>query len=393
MELLPSTSNIEQRPQLQGWQIGGALIVLALLYSLGFVIGGELGQIMLAGLQTVPFALLALLAYLGSYYAWAKVVTLLWLGGLIAGMGLVSFGLAAQALTVGPIQPGVFPEFVPGAALRIIAMVLGSGLAVCIAALGFIPAARRSLSRVLPLDPDSFVHMIALVSVVALTLLSFIPLVVLGEPLLLTIINQTNASGADLTGARDDAGLLRDTLYALIWLVPGTIIAVGYGVRRNLGEALQRLGLVRPSWRQLAVSLVLAVLLVLAVQLLSLGIEWLWPAMGWPRTDNEAFSELLAFAMSPIGAVVIGVTAGLGEELAVRGVLQPKLGILLSNLFFTALHAFQYNWDSLLIVFLLGTILGLIRQRTNTTTAAIVHGTYNFLLIMLAVLNIPGLSQ
>ncbi|MCX7861282.1 MAG: hypothetical protein N2385_14415 [Chloroflexus sp.] len=41
--------------------------------------------------------------------------------------------------------------------------------------------------------------------------------------------------------------------------------------------------------------------------------------------------------------MVIGVTAGLGEELGVRGVLQPRLGIWLSNLFFTSLHAFQYN--------------------------------------------------
>src|SRR4029453_17037116 len=97
---------------------------------------------------------------------------------------------------------------------------------------------------------------------------------------------------------------------------------------------------------------------------------------GWPQTDENAFGELLKFAMSPIGAAVIGITAGLGEELAVRGVLQPRMGILLSNLFFTALHAFQYNWDALLVVFFVGLVLGLIRKRTNTTTSAIVHGTY-----------------
>jgi len=81
---------------------------------------------------------------------------------------------------------------------------------------------------------------------------------------------------------------------------------------------------------------------------------------------------------------VIGITAGLGEELAVRGALQPRLGILLSNLFFTSLHALQYNWDSLLVVFVVGLICGLVRKRTNTSTSAIVHGVYNFTLIMLS---------
>jgi membrane protease YdiL (CAAX protease family) len=73
-------------------------------------------------------------------------------------------------------------------------------------------------------------------------------------------------------------------------------------------------------------------------------------------------------------------------------VLQPRLGILLSNLFFTAMHALQYHWDALLLVFVIGMALGLIRRRTNTTTSAIVHGTYDFLLIMAAVLGIPWFS-
>ena len=63
--------------------------------------------------------------------------------------------------------------------------------------------------------------------------------------------------------------------------------------------------------------------------------------------------------------------------------MQPRLGILLSNLLFTALHAWQYNWDGLLSVFLIGLVLGVIRKKTNTTTSAVVHGTYDFTLIML----------
>jgi membrane protease YdiL (CAAX protease family) len=86
-----------------------------------------------------------------------------------------------------------------------------------------------------------------------------------------------------------------------------------------------------------------------------------------------------------VGAVVIGLTAGLGEELGVRGVLQPRLGILMSNLFFTAMHGFQYQLEALISVFLLGLAFGVLRLRTNTTTSAIAHGTFDAIQIMLAV--------
>jgi len=155
-----------------------------------------------------------------------------------------------------------------------------------------------------------------------------------------------------------------------------------------LREALARLGLTRPTPRQALIGLGLALLLAGAVQVIGMGIEWLWGLMGWPMTDEEAFDQLFAFAINPAGAVVIGISAGLGEELAVRGVLQPRLGLWLSNLFFTSLHAFQYHWDALLIVFLVGVVCGLVRQRSSTSVAAIVHGGYNFTLIMLATLGV-----
>jgi membrane protease YdiL (CAAX protease family) len=55
-----------------------------------------------------------------------------------------------------------------------------------------------------------------------------------------------------------------------------------------------------------------------------------------------------------------------------------------------SLHAFQYGWDALLIVFVVGVVCGIVRQRSNTSTAAIVHGVYNFTLIMLASLGLGG---
>lgn len=382
-----------QRPQFKGWQIGSAFALLIVIYSVGFALGGEAAAFMTAGLQTLPFAVLAFLAYLGVDRLWARIAALLWAGLLVIGTGLLALGLSFQALvdTTTSGAESLF-QLVDGGGMRLAALIIGSGLAFLIAALGFIPGVRRALSRVIPLEPDSFVHMVALITVTAIALLSFMPLIVLAAPPLLMLVEQASASGVDLTGGRGDAGMLRDLVYGLVWTIPATIVAVGYGVRRNLSATLTRLGLVRPTWRQALAALGLAVALVLLAQVLDLGITWLWDMLGWPRTNAEAFGELLAFAANPLGAVVIGITAGLGEELAVRGVLQPRLGILLSNLFFTSLHAFQYNWDALLVVFVVGVVLGLVRQRSNTTTAAIVHGTYNFLLVMAAVLSIPGMS-
>jgi len=82
-------------------------------------------------------------------------------------------------------------------------------------------------------------------------------------------------------------------------------------------------------------------------------------------------------------ATIAAVVAGFGEELVFRGVLQPRLGILLPALMFTAVHALQYNFDALLQVFFLGIVFGVIRRRTNTTTSAIIHGGYDFVLLLM----------
>ncbi len=369
-----------------GVPIGIGAIALLLFLGIGVSIGGELGQIALASLNALPFAVLAVLAYLGgSHFNWAWVATGLWLALLISGTAVVSIGFGfATVANIGAAQshPGTTPQVAPGGWLRVGMIALGALGTILAVALLFIPQARRQIARVIPLDPDSFVHTVALMAIVSVGILCTIPLLVLGQPPLLAMVGQMSQGAA--TQGRDSAGMLRDQLYALVWTIPAALLAVGYGTRRRLPEALVRLGLVRPSWRQILAAVGIALLLVATVQLLGAGISRLWGVMGWPVTDDTAFSELLSFALSPIGAVVIGITAGLGEELAVRGALQPRLGILLSNLFFTSLHALQYNWDSLLVVFVVGLICGLVRKRTNTSTSAIVHGVYNFTLIMLS---------
>ncbi len=395
----PITGDDDNLPCQCGWKLGAAFGLVVTVIAAGLAFGGEWGRVASSAWEVIPFAGLALLAYLGTQRLWAK---------LLALVGLVVILLAAAVAVVFftflvVLEPASLAQFAQPAAdpvqIRVsepikLALVSGGiGGAILIAGAGLFPGARRGMARVLPLDPLSFVHMVALVTVVALTLISFAPLFVLDAPPVPSLVAVLLAQGEDLTEGRGPEGMLLDELYGLVWLVPATVVAVGYGVRRNFKQALQRLGLQRPTWRQVAGGVGLAVALVLALSVLSPCVDWLWDAMGWPRTDMKTFEQLVAHFFSPLGAVVIGVVAGLGEELAVRGVLQPRLGIWLSNLFFTGLHALQYNWDCLLIVFVLGLVLGLIRKKTNTTMSAIVHGTYDFLLFIPVVLQIPWLSE
>src|SRR5207237_8657050 len=128
---------------------------------------------------------------------------------------------------------------------------------------------------------------------------------------------------------------------------------------RRFREALVRLGMVRPSLMQVAGGVGLGlVLAVLASQVIDPGIHAIWTSMGWATTDEAAFEQLLSKVITPVGALVVGVTAGVGEEMAVRGLLQPRIGLIASNLVFTSLHAFQYGVDALLSVFTIGLFLG-----------------------------------
>ncbi len=363
----------------------GALIIAGIVASSSF--GGEVGEIASNAWNVLPFSALAIFAYLSTRYQWAKVLTLVILALTIPGisLGVISIAMVAvvpEILTQSdPEQSALIWSATSADKWLLIVLVSGGiGLAMMIATSGFTYRVRRALTGLLPIDPHSFVHTVAIVTVVALMLISIVPLLILSEP---PLLNFLDTFMEDLLAERGLGGLLLSDLYGLVWMIPASFLAVGCGVHRNFKETAERLGLRLPTWRQATVSMGLAIVLLIVVVILSPCIDWLWDSMNWPKTDFEAFEALMAPYLSPLGAIVLGVTAGLGEELAVRGVLQPRLGIWLSNAFFTSLHALQYNWDGLLVVFGLGMVFGVLRKKTNTTTSAIVHGTYNFLVAII----------
>ena len=85
---------------------------------------------------------------------------------------------------------------------------------------------------------------------------------------------------------------------------------------------------------------------------------------------------------------MLAAAAGLSEELLFRGALQPIFGIVPTSLIFAVSHV-QYGLSpATLTVFLLSVVLGIIRKRSNTTVAILVHAGYNFILGLLSLLAV-----
>ena len=157
--------------------------------------------------------------------------------------------------------------------------------------------------------------------------------------------------------------------------------SVGFMLRRNARETLERLGIGRITASH---ALVIA-FGVLGLFALNSGADWLQRTFFhalW--LEDQSVSAAIGGRLTIAGAIMLGLSAGIGEEITMRGALQPKFGVVATSLLFASLHV-QYSWFGITVIFLLGILLGLLRKRTNTSVAMAVHALYD----MVAVLSIP----
>lgn len=169
-----------------------------------------------------------------------------------------------------------------------------------------------------------------------------------------------------------------------VFFIALALACVGFGIGRDGHQSRVRLGLGPLTGRGVLVALGVVVAgfaVAIASSALQLAID--------PDTSEVIDQNLEAITGGHpmlIMAPLIGLSAGIGEELVIRGVLQPRYGIVLSSLLFTALHG-QYGFSFVLVgLFGLSLMLGWLAKRHGTTHAIVAHSIYNMVSVLLSAL-------
>ena len=228
---------------------------------------------------------------------------------------------------------------------------------------------QRLLARLIPLKPGSAVHTLALVFSGYL----------MGNSAL--TLSQGGVEG--LAETAEPASLAFFVLTELLFAATG-FLGVGWLIRRNGRKLLTRLGLERPTARQLLGGVGWIILLVI-LQIIA-GLLWMEFNPEQAATLENINSALLGDFDTVGEWLILALAAGIGEEILFRGAIQPIFGLWFTSFVFAVIHV-QYGFSPITVfIILLAVILGIIRRRTNTTVAIFVHVGYDFVLGLLALL-------
>ncbi len=226
---------------------------------------------------------------------------------------------------------------------------------------------RRAAARVIPIDPLSPVHMVGL-SVVLALLVTFT----------ISLVNAGDAPDALPAGSVGYVEVVAQNVF----LVVAAYAAVGAGIARTMREASLRLGLTLPTPRVIAISIGFVLL-----GFLSAGAAGIATAVFQPELSDRidsAMVEATRELQNPFGAVVLGLSAGLGEELLLRGAIQPRFGMVITAAIFALLHT-QYGFSWIIVgLFGVGLLLGYERKRFGTTAAILTHAIYNTISVLIS---------
>ena len=292
---------------------------------------------------------------------------------LAAGLGLSYW--ADRARTDRSAIVGLYLLFgIPGVLLAIwgIASVsfqasdgplfLSVGLALT---LPLVPQFRLALARVIPINPDSPIDMTGLCIVLAAC------------AVFTTILVNIGSSPEELEV--ESVGLAELALTAIFELGLA-YISVGWLVRRDFGEATSRLGIRVPGWKSIAVAVGFVILAYIGASVGSLLTAIYQPDLS--DQIDRVTQDLTADVQNPVGAVILGACAGVGEEALFRGAMQARFGIPLTAAAFALVHS-QYGFSFVVLgLFLVGLVLGIERKYFGTTAAMITHAIFNVIAVL-----------
>jgi membrane protease YdiL (CAAX protease family) len=246
------------------------------------------------------------------------------------------------------------------------------GILILMALWGFAVAirpVRELFARLMPLDPDSPVHSLAL----------FLTGYLLGQSAL--TFSQGGLDGLAETAepVAISTVVLSELLFAIV-----ALLGVGFLIRRRGGRLLARLGLEVPK----PLHWLIGVFLIGALVVFQAMAGLLWAVLNPDQTELlDSINSLLLQNVDTIWDwLILALAAGVGEELLFRGALQPVFGLGLTSVLFALIHV-QYGFTPFLfVVLILAIILGLIRRYFSTTIAIFVHVGYDFVLGLLVLL-------
>ena len=187
-----------------------------------------------------------------------------------------------------------------------------------------------------------------------------------------------------LNGIYDILNLLGFQIVMLMF----SFVGIGFATRRTLKQSILRLNIKFPNLKYVILGVVAIFLIDYLV----------WGAMGIfgqlvggdvaQKTVEESsnientIETIRRFAPSIPKLALISIVVGISEELLFRGALQPRFGKFYTSLLFASLH-FQYlSVIALIEIFIISYVLGIIKEKTNTSTTAIIHMIYDFISLM-----------
>ncbi len=226
---------------------------------------------------------------------------------------------------------------------------------------------RKRLSRVIPIRPESPVHITSLLLSCYLVSWTVLSLSLLGG----------------LQGLQDSAESVSVLAYVIqaLGLLFLSLLGVGLLTRRRWVQVVDRLGLASFRWRSLLVASVAIVLLVS----INLVVSVIWVLIDPDQADAvRQISNAMLRDFDSVGTIfLLAALSSVSEEVLFRGALQPRLGIPLTSLLFAATHLQYAISPATLVVFVIGLVLGAVRHYFGTWAAILTHFGYNFGLLLM----------
>jgi membrane protease YdiL (CAAX protease family) len=219
-------------------------------------------------------------------------------------------------------------------------------------ALPLVKQFRQFVARFTPLDPTS-------------------PLDMLGLAIVLLVFTFGIATLASEPKPTSESVSLAEVFVQALAEIGVAFAAIGIWIYRTPKDTIGRLGLVRPTAR---LVLIAAGLFVVALIINAVAYQLMRQFQSSVVQDYEqVIKETASGSHNPIAAIIFGLSAGAGEELVFRGVLQPRFGLLVTALLFAAIHV-QYGVTFILVgIFGIGLLLGFERKRYGLTACILTH--------------------